>query len=234
LIYSYRVYVLPLLRLVCANMRIKSLGWSSFSLSNDNISILTDPVALKESGIGLPKCKADVVLFSQRNLYGKEDILREYELEKKIEPDHRDNIFEISSPGEYEIGGMMIRRGIDLPFYTIDEGNLRVVYVGVIDNSLDVSKTKDLGDVDVLILPIGNGDLFIDYEKIEKILNYIDPTVLLPCAYKMDGLKVGKNIKSRDDFIKYFGFTNVKEQSSLNVTSTVEQESKIMEVIFLN
>ena len=215
-------------------MKIKSLGWSSFCLSNDNMSILTDPVALKESGIGLPKCKADVVLFSQRDLYGKEDILREYELEKKIEPDHRDNIFEISSPGEYEIGGMMIRRGIDLPFYTIDEGNLRVVYVGVIDNSLDVSKTKDLGDVDVLILPIGNGDLFIDYEKIEKILNYIDPTVLLPCAYKMDGLKVGKNIKSRDDFIKYFGFTNVKEQSSLNVTSTVEQESKIMEVIFLN
>jgi len=215
-------------------MRIKSLGWSSFSLSNDNISILTDPVALKESGIGLPKCKADVVLFSQRDLYGKEDILREYELEKKIEPDHRDNIFEISSPGEYEIGGMMIRRGIDLPFYTIDEGNLRVVYMGVIDNSLDVSKTKDLGDVDVLILPIGNGDLFIDYEKIEKILNYIDPTVLLPCAYKTDGLKVGKDIKSRDDFIKYFGFTNVKEQSSLNVTSTVEQESKIMEVIFLN
>ena len=215
-------------------MKIKSLGWSSFCLSNDNISILTDPVALKESGIGLPKCKADVVLFSQRDLYGKEDILREYEIEKKIEPDHRDNIFEISSPGEYEIGGMMIRRGIDLPFYTIDEGNLRVVYMGVIDNSLDVSKTKDLGDVDVLILPIGNGDLFIDYEKIEKILNYIDPTVLLPCAYKTDGLKVGKDIKSRDDFIKYFGFTNVKEQSSLNVTSTVEQESKIMEVIFLN
>ncbi|HNR28933.1 MAG TPA: MBL fold metallo-hydrolase [Candidatus Dojkabacteria bacterium] len=215
-------------------MKIKSLGWSSFCLSNDNMSILTDPVALKESGIGLPKCKADVVLFSQRDLYGKEDILREYELEKKIEPDHRDNIFEISSPGEYEIGGMMIRRGIDLPFYTIDEGNLRVVYMGVIDNSLDVSKTKDLGDVDVLILPIGNGDLFIDYEKIEKILNYIDPTVLLPCAYKTDGLKVGKDIKSRDDFIKYFGFTNVKEQSSLNVTSTVEQESKIMEVIFLN
>ena len=198
------------------------------------MSILTDPVALKESGIGLPKCKADVVLFSQRDLYGKEDILREYEIEKKIEPDHRDNIFEISSPGEYEIGGMMIRRGIDLPFYTIDEGNLRIVYMGVIDNSLDVSKTKDLGDVDVLILPIGNGDLFIDYEKIEKILNYIDPTVLLPCAYKTDGLKVGKDIKSRDDFIKYFGFTNVKEQSSLNVTSTVEQESKIMEVIFLN
>lgn len=215
-------------------MKIKSLGWSSFSLSTDNISILTDPLALDKSGIGLPKSKADVVLFSQTDLYGKENILKEYGLDKKIEPDHRDFIFEISSPGEYEIGGMMIRRDIDLPFYTIDEGILRIVYMGLIDNSLDISKTKDLGDVDVLILPIGNGDLFIDYDKIEKILNYIDPTVLLPCAYKTNGLKVGKELKSKDDFIKYFGFTNVKEQSSLNVTPTPEQENKIMEVIFIN
>lgn len=215
-------------------MKIKSLGWSSFSFTTDNISILTDPLALEQSGIGLPKCKADVLLFSQNDLYGKENILKEYGLEKKIEQDHRDSVFEISSPGEYEIGGMMIRRGINLPFYTIDEGILRVVYMGLVDNSLDISKTKDLGDVDVLILPIGNGDLFIDYDKIEKVLNYVDPTVLLPCAYKSDSLKIGKALKSKDDFIKHFGFTNIKEQSSLNVVPAVEQESKIMEVIFLN
>ena len=223
-----------MLRLVLVNMKIKSLGWSSFLFTTDNISILTDPFALEQSGIGLPKSKADVVLFSQNDLYGKESILKEYGLEKKIEPDHRDFVFEISSPGEYEIGGMMIRRDINLPFYTIDEGILRVVYMGLIDNSLDISKTKDLGDVDVLILPIGNGNLFIDYDKIEKILNYIDPTVLLPCVYKSDGLKIEKELRSKDEFIKHFGFTNIKEQSSLNVTPTVEQESKIMEVIFLN
>lgn len=215
-------------------MKIKSLGWSSFSFTTDNISILTDPLALEQSGIGLPKSKADVLLFSQKDLYGKENILKEYGLEKKIEQDHRDSVFEISSPGEYEIGGMMIRRGVNLPFYTIDEGILRVVYMGLVDNSLDISKTKDLGDVDVLILPIGNGDLFIDYDKMEKVLNYVDPTVLLPCAYKSDSLKIGNALKSKDDFIKYFGFTNIKEQSSLNVAPAVEQESKIMEVIFLN
>ena len=68
----------------------------------------------------------------------------------------------------------------------------------------------------------------------EKVLNYVDPTVLLPCAYKSDGLKIEKELRSKDEFIKHFGFTNIKEQSSLNVTPTVEQESKIMEVIFLN
>ncbi|MDY0096847.1 MAG: MBL fold metallo-hydrolase [Candidatus Dojkabacteria bacterium] len=215
-------------------MKIKNLGWSSFQLSTGDITVLTDPLSLKESGLSLTKSKADVVLFSEKELRGKEGILEKGDLLKKVEPDHRESIIEISSPGEYEIGGVMIRRGVDSPFYTIDEAVLRVVYMGLIDNSLDVSMTKDLGDVDVLILPIGNGDMFIDYDKIEKILNYIDPTILLPCAYKKEGVKVGKDLKSREDFIKFFGFTNVKDESYINVSPTPEQENKNIEVIFLN
>lgn len=214
-------------------MKIKNLGWSSFLLSTVNISILTDPTALSESGLSFPKSKADVVLYTDKDLRGKEDILKEKNLLKKVEPDHREKIIEISSPGEYEIGGVMIRRDVYCPFYTIDEAVLRVVYMGLIDNSLDVSQTKDLGDVDVLILPIGNGDLFIDYEKIERILNYIDPTILLPCAYKQEEVKIGKELKSREEFIKYFGFTNVKEDTYLNVTPSPEQENKSIQVIFL-
>lgn len=215
-------------------MKIKSLGWSSFLLSTGDITILTDPLSLKMSGLSFSKSKADVVLFSGKELRGKENILVDNDILKKVEPDHRESVIEISSPGEYEIGGMMIRRDVDSPFYTIDEAVLRVVYMGLVDNSLDVSMTKDLGDVDVLILPIGNGNLFIDYEKIEKILNYVDPTILLPCAYQKEGLKVGKDLKSKEDFIKYFGFTNVKEDTYLNVNPTPEQENKNIEVIFLN
>lgn len=215
-------------------MKIRNLGWSSFLFSTEEISILTDPDSLKESGLSFPKSKADVVLFSDKTLVGKENILLEKELGKKIEPDHRESILEISSPGEFEIGGMIVRRAIDSPFYAIDETVLRVVYMGLIDNSLDVAKTKDLGDVDVLILPIGNGNLFINYEKIEKILNYIDPTVLIPCSYKKEGLKIGEDLKSKEEFIKHFGFTNVREESYLNVTPSPEQESKSLEVIFLN
>ena len=128
----------------------------------------------------------------------------------------------------------MVRRDVEAPFYLIDETILRVVYMGLLDNSFDTSSTKDLGDVDVLILPIGNGSLFIDYDKIEKVINNVDPTILLPCAYKQDGLKVGKDIKSREDFIKYFGFTNVRDESYINVSPSPEQEQKNMEVIFLN
>lgn len=215
-------------------MKIKNLGWSTFQLSIGDITLLTDPLALKNSGLGLTKSNADVVLFTEKELIEKEDIITENDLSKKISPDHRESIIEISSPGEFEVGGVMIRRDVDAPFFIIDETKLRVVYMGLLENNFDVSLTKDLGDVDVLILPIGNGSLFIDYDKIEKILNNVDPTILLPCAYRKEGLKIGKDIKSREDFIKYFGFTNVREDSYLNVSSAPEQEQKNMEVIFLN
>jgi L-ascorbate metabolism protein UlaG (beta-lactamase superfamily) len=215
-------------------MKIKNLGWSSFLLSTGDITILTDPIALKNSGLSLNKSSADVVLFTDRELIGKENIVEQEAMTKKIEPDHRDTVMEISSPGEFEIGGVMIRRDIDSDFYMIDEKILRIVYMGLLGNNFDISLTKDLGDVDVLILPIGNGDLFIDYDKIEKILSNVDPTILLPCAYKQSGLKIGKDIKSRDDFIKYFGFTNVRDETYINVNPAPEQEQKNMEVIFLN
>jgi len=215
-------------------MKIKNLGWSSFELSTGDITIITDPSALKESGLSFRKSSTDVVLFSQPKLLGKDKIIKSKGLTKKIVPDHREEIIEISAPGEYEIGGVMIRRGVDSPFYTIDEAVLRVVYMGLVDDSLDVSLTKDIGDVDVLILPIGNGDLFLAYDKIEKILSYIDPTILLPCAYKQEGLKVGKELKTKDEFIKHFGFRNVSEESYLNVKPSPEQDNKNIQVIFLN
>lgn len=216
-------------------MKIKNIGWSTFLFTAGEISIVTDPQALKGSGLSFPKVKSDVVLFTGNDLIGKENILEGKDLLKKIEPDHRKGIIEISSPGEFEIGGVMIRRDVDSPFYIIDESTLRIVYMGLLDNSFNVSMVKDLGDVDALILPIGNGSMFIDYDKLEKIISSVDPSILLPCAYKKDGLKIGENIKSKDDFIKYFGFTNVKEESYITVSPTKsEEEQRSVEVIFLN
>jgi hypothetical protein len=125
-------------------MKIKNIGWSSFLLTAGDISLITDPQALKDSGLSFNKVKSDVVLFTGSNLIGKEDILSKEDLLKKVEPDHRGSIIEISSPGEFEIGGVMIRRDIDSSFYIIDESTLRVVYMGLLGKDFDVSKTKDL------------------------------------------------------------------------------------------
>jgi hypothetical protein len=215
-------------------MRIKKHNWTSFIISGDNVSIITDPQELKRSGISYLKASADVVLFSDPKYRLKEDILKSEDMTKKVVPDNRKDIVEISCPGEYEVGGFMVRRPIRTNYYIIDEQNLRVLYMGLAGKDFDPNDLEDVGDVDVLIAPIGNGDLFLDYDKLEKVFSATDPNILLPCGLKEDGTKLGKGLKSREDFIKHFGFSSVSDESYITVKPrSKEKEEAPMEVIFL-
>ena len=215
-------------------MRIKKHNWTSFVISGDSITVITDPQELNKSGLSFTKAKADVVLFSDPSLQMKENIIKTEGMEKKIVPDKREKVIEISTPGEFEIGGLMIRRPVRTNFYLIDEQNLRVMYMGLAGKEFDAKHVEDVGDVDVLIAPIGNGDMFLNYETLEKVFSEVDPQILIPCGLKEDGAKLGKDLKSRDDFIKHFGFSNVSDESYITVKPrSKEKDEAPMEVIFL-
>ncbi|MHC1716975.1 MAG: MBL fold metallo-hydrolase [Candidatus Dojkabacteria bacterium] len=214
-------------------MKIKRVGWSTFLFTSENITILTDPVMLSTVGLSLPKTKVDVCLFSNYTEPVKESIIKDSKLESKIVPDKRESVMEINTPGEFEVGGLMIRRGIVDNFYIIDEKSVRIVYMGGTDNTFDPNSVKDIGDVDVLILPVGDGVDFMSFENIEKVLSNVDPAILIPCSYKESGVK-NENVKSKEEFTKHFGFGNVKEESYLSINKkSIEEEQKSVEVIFL-
>lgn len=215
-------------------MKIKKIGWTTFSITTNNISVLTDPLVLKESKQSFPKTPSDVVILTKYGNTPSESILKDTGLDAKVVPDKRDQIMEIYTPGEYEVGGIMIRRGLNEDFYVIDEKNTRVVYMGEVGKDFDPQKVKNLGDVDILILPIGDGDSFMDYETIEKVISNIDPAVLIPCAYKEDS--DGKSeVKSKEDFLKHFGYGNVREETTYTVAKRKvdEENQQSVEVIFL-
>ncbi len=214
-------------------MKIKKIAWTSFSISNPNITLLTDPLMYKKMGKAFPKCNADVCLLSREEGVDEESFLKDNGLDGKIVGENREKVMVISSPGEFEIGGMMIRRGLNDDFFIIDEKNIRLVYMGGTDSTIDPKDVKDLGDVDVLILPVGDGVNFMDFDKLEKVISNIDPAILVPCAYKEDSPKESQ-VKSREEFIKHFGFATVKDENYLNVNKKrVEEEQKSVEVIFL-
>jgi L-ascorbate metabolism protein UlaG (beta-lactamase superfamily) len=214
-------------------MKIKKIGWTSFLITSNQISVLTDPLSLGNSGASFPKSKADVCLFTNYSKAIKKSILQDNKLDKKVVPDNREGIMEINTPGEYEVGGVMIRRNIGEDFYIIDEKTTRVVYLGGTDNGFDPKITKNLGDVDVLIIPVGDGVNFMDFDKIERVISNTDPSLLIPCAYKEGGSGNG-DLKSKDEFIKHFGFTNVHEENYINVTKKkVEKDQQSVEVVFL-
>jgi len=215
-------------------MKIKKVGFTSFLLtSSTGVSVVTDPLFSMESKGGLTKSKADICLFTDPSLIGKRDIVKSKKLGTKVVPDSRKKTFEISSPGEFEIGGLMIRRGINDPFFLIDEKELRVVYLGLVDKDFDVSLTKDLGDVEVLIAPVGDGDNFPSYEKLEKIISNVDPNILLPYAFSSKEKKMD-SLKTKEEFIKHFGFTNISDENYINISAKTGSDQKFIKVIFLN
>ncbi len=215
-------------------MKIRKVGWTTFLLNTDSISVLTDPLDIKESGNSLTKTESDILLFTNYSKQIKKDIVKDNDLESKIVPDKREKMMEIYNPGEYEVGGLMIRRGLNDNFYIIDEKEIRVVYMGGTEKEFDPQNAKSLGDVDVLIIPIGDGESFMSYDTLEKVISNIDPAILIPCGYREDS-KNQLDLKSKEEFLKHFGYANVREENYYNVAKKKvdEENQSSVEVIFL-
>lgn len=214
-------------------MKIKKIGWTSFLITSNELNIVTDPVLLKESGASFPKVETDVCLFTECDIPSEGGVLEKYSLQEKVVSGKRGDIMEIFSPGEFEVGGVMIRRGLNEDFYIIDEKNLRTLYMGIVRKDFDPESVKNLGDVDALIVPVGNGEDYVDYEKLDKIISNVDPAVLIPCAYKGER-KNSEGLKSREEFIKHFGYTNITDEGFVNLKKKrVEEDQKSVEVVFL-
>jgi hypothetical protein len=209
-------------------MKIKSLGYLSFSMSFDNVDVLTDPFSLDEVGLKLPKTKADVVLHT--------DFVTDEQLsdvEQKITPASKEDVLHIRTPGEYELGGLMVRRNIKDNFYILDEDFLRVLYVGSLPKDTKSDVFKDLGDVEVLIIPVGDGENFPEFSVIEKIVSIVDPLLLIPSGFRTPCMKSEKDLKTVDDFVKQSGYTNVQREKSVKITGAPEKEVRKMDVVIL-
>jgi hypothetical protein len=205
-------------------MKIKSIGYLSFLLSFENLDVVTDPQSLKSVGLKFPKTKADVAIYTDSG-----DTVPE----SKMEPSKKEEVLHINTPGEYELGGLMVRRDIGSSVYILDEDLLRIVYVGNISKDVKVESFKNLGDVEVLIIPVGDGKNFPEFGVIEKIVNEVEPLILIPSAFKTEEMADGSDLKTIDEFVKQAGYTNVTREKFVNVVGAPEKEVRTMDVIIL-
>jgi L-ascorbate metabolism protein UlaG (beta-lactamase superfamily) len=208
-------------------MKIKYRGMTTFQILTDNLTVVTDPLALSEYGLKLNKLEADIALFTQQGLENGGTLLKD----TKVVPDKREKTMEITTPGEFEMAEVVIQRPLGKSYYMIDYGYTRCVYLGFGSNDIDPNEFNDVGDVEVLFLPVGNGELFPSYEKLEEIISNVDPRYLVPCGYGEKGMK--GDLKSLEEFIKYFGYS-ASEESYLNITGKPESEERSMEVVILS
>jgi L-ascorbate metabolism protein UlaG (beta-lactamase superfamily) len=137
-----------------------------------DVAIVTDPSSEKAGK--LPRnLSADIVTVS-RNGHPDLDAAA-----VKGEP------FLLEHPGEYEVKGVPVygipTKGNTVFVFTIED--LQVAHLGGLNETLTDEQLSQIGDVDILLLPIG-GDGVLDAKKAADLVSRIEPRAVVPMLYK--------------------------------------------------
>ncbi len=196
-------------------MDITWYGHSCFRITErGQISVVADPYADK---IGLPslKLKADVVTISH-------DEAGHNNLEAiKSEP------HVLTGPGEYEVGGVFIS---GIAMHNVDEeqsprwnvgylyqyDTLTVLHLGDLSHVPSQSTVEALGEVNVLLVPVGGGNALRAGEAAD-VIAMIEPHFIVPMHYDLPGLNL--ELEPVEKFLKAMGVSKVQEEDVLKVSA---------------
>lgn len=184
-------------------MIINWYGHSCFRLESGGIVVVTDPFP-KKIGLKPFKGKADIVTVSHDHW------------------DHNNTSaikgapFIIDGPGEYEIKKTVFRgipsfhdkvkgkaRGPNT-IYLIQMGQIRLCHLGDLGDNLSDNQLERIGQVDILMIPVG-GVFTINSQEAPKIINQIEPRIVIPMHYQLPKLKIGAKLAPVAKFLKEMG-----------------------------
>jgi len=187
-------------------MTITWYGQSCFRLEAKEGSILIDPFS-KEIGLKPPRIKDEIILVTHQH--------QDHNNIAEANPE----AFIIQNPGEYENHGIAIRgiqsfhdnkegaeRGLNT-VYILKAEEINICHLGDLGHVLTDRQIEDIGDVDILMIPVG-GTYTIDAKTAVEVINQIEPKIIIPMHYKIAGLN--DSLDGPEKFIKELGLTAEK------------------------
>jgi L-ascorbate metabolism protein UlaG (beta-lactamase superfamily) len=196
-------------------MKLKWLGHSCFILTASNgVKVLMDPFG-EGYGYEVPSAEADLVTISHQ---------------------HRDHnntgaatgpFTLIDSPGSYDKDGVHItgiaaahdsvggsQRGKNTIFKVTMDG-VNVCHCGDLGHLLAPGQAREIGKVDVLLLPVG-GFFTIDAAMATQVTGQLSPTVIIPMHYKVGGVNLP--IQGVEPFVKAMGSARKLDVQEIELT----------------
>lgn len=170
-------------------------GLSCFTIKGKAGTVFLDPYSAAEVGLKPVKYSADIVL---ANL----DFARHHEVSQFTKGDVK--VFDW--PGEYESKGIHMH-GIpayDRPrekddskkdesnkviVFRIDIDGFKICHLSNIGHKLTPEMLEVIGDIDILIVPVG-GHGCLDPKKAHEVIEQVDPRIVIPMYYKIPGIKL--------------------------------------------
>ena len=165
-------------------------GFNYFKLKNTNNSLIFNPYGL-DKVTKFAKANADLILFSDPSQIAN----------TKLNKD----AFIVDSPGEYEVSDIFVygRQIKDkIIYYVVMEG-IKIAFLGEFGHDdLSNGDLELIEGADILILPVGGGDLTTSKEA-SKLIQQVEPRVVIPSCHKAGSGKL--KVDNVADFVKEFG-----------------------------
>ena len=195
-------------------MEIKYLGHSCFRIKGKNTIVITDPYA-PDLGYSLGKQAANIVTVSHQ--HSGHNYTAGVTGEPRI----------VSRPGEYEIGDAII---IGLPTYHDSEkgiirgknvvfvvamDDLVICHLGDLGEALKESQVEELGNVDVLLVPVGDMSA-LNAANAARLVRQIEPGIVIPMHYQLP--QSNRELEPVERFLAEMGVSGVLPQPKLTVT----------------
>jgi len=217
-------------------MIIQYYGHSCFKITTkpagrgqEDVTIFIDPF---DNSVGLlpPQGTADLVL-----------VTHDHHDHNNIEA-IKGNPKVINIPGEYSIKGVNIigtntfhddKKGSERgqnTIYTFETEDIRVCHMGDLGSDLTEKQLEEINGVDILMIPIG-GKYTIDYKKAMEIVKKIEPNMVLPIHYKINGSTV--DVDDEKKFCSEMANCRREKSSKINIKKK-DLEEKSMEVVVLD
>lgn len=158
-------------------MHISWLGSTALKIqskpTNDDVTVLIDPY--KSKNAETPRSlTADIALFS----HGEENSIT-----------LAGTPFTLSHGGECEIKGVLLTVAAGNEdgetIIRIDTEGLSLAHLGLTNKIPNNDALEAIGSVDILCLPVGGGKGY-DPETAIKVINLIEPRIIIPLAFQSD------------------------------------------------
>ena len=197
-------------------MDINWLGHSCFRIRGSHATVITDPYS-PSLGYSLGKPTARIVTVSHQHL--GHSYIQGIGDEPRL----------VTEPGEYEISGVLIigiatfhdeekgqKRGKNSA-YLIEVDEVSVCHLGDLGHVLTTDQVEELGNVDVLLLPVG-GVSTINAPMAAEVVRQLEPKVVVPMHYKTEALNW--ELEPAERFLKEMGIKEVNSQPKLSFTKS--------------
>ena len=202
-------------------MDISWLGHSCFRIKGSQGIVITDPYS-PETGYSLDKPTANIVTVSHQ--HPGHSYVQGVGGQPKL----------INKPGEYEIGGITIlgiitfhdgeggsKKGRNTA-YLIEVDDVAICHLGDLGHVLTGRQLEEIGNVDVLLLPVG-GVSTINASTAAEVVRQLEPKIVVPMHYKTPALV--RELEPVDKFLKEMGVKDVTTQPNLSVSKSTLPEN---------